>query len=154
VDREQPLTEIQTMDEALADSIATARMTTALLVVFAVVALGMAAAGLYGVIAYSVERRTREIGVRVALGAAPRAVLRLVATDGLGLTALGVAIGTAGALVAGRAIRSQLFEVSAVDPTTYLAIVALFVAVATLACVIPARRALRVDPIVALRVDG
>jgi putative ABC transport system permease protein len=154
VDPEQPLTEIATMDDALAGSIATARMTTTLLVVFAIVASAMAAAGLYGVIAYSVERRTREIGVRIALGASSSSVLRLVAADGLTLTLAGVVLGTIGAALASRAIRSQLFEISAADPATYAVLVAVFVAVAGLACFVPARRALRVDPIEALRVDG
>jgi putative ABC transport system permease protein len=126
---------------------------TILLSAFAAVALAMAAAGLYGVIAYTVAQRTQEIGVRVALGAAPRSVVRLVAAHGLRLTAVGMAIGTAAALALSRAMRSLLFGVSAADPITYAAVVLLFAATACAAVVIPARRALSVDPLTALRGD-
>jgi putative ABC transport system permease protein len=153
VDRNLPITRVETMDAALSDSIATARLMTALLVAFAVVALVMAAAGLYGVISYTVAQRTQEIGVRVALGAEPRSVVRLIAVDGLRLTAIGMAIGTGAALAAGRALRSVLFAVSPADPATYAAVLAIFAATACAALVIPARRALAVDPLVALRAE-
>src|SRR6185436_18497272 len=108
----------------------------------------------YGVVAYSVEQRSREIGIRVALGADPRAVLRLVAIDGARLVGAGMAAGAIGAVFATRAIRSQLDVVSGVstaDPTIYALVFAVFAVSAGAACVIPARRALRVDPLVALR---
>jgi putative ABC transport system permease protein len=152
-DRDQPISQVATMEGALSDSIASARLTTALLASFALMALVMAAAGLYGVVAYSVEQRTREIGVRVALGANPRAVLRLIAAEGVRLTVGGVAAGTAAAVLVSRAMNGLLFGVSAVDPFTYLAVVILFAIVAGIACLVPARRALRVDPLTALRAD-
>jgi len=138
----------------MSDSISTARLMTTLLTAFAVVALVMAAAGLYGVISYTVAQRTQEIGVRVALGADARAVVRLIAIEGLRLTAIGVAIGVAAALAGGRALRSVLFGVSPADPATYLVVVAIFAVTACAALVVPARRALAVDPLVALRADG
>ena len=153
IDRDLPITRVETMDAALSDSIATARLMTALLVAFAVVALVMAAAGLYGVISYTVAQRTQEIGVRVALGAEPRSVIRLVAIDGLRLTAIGMAIGTVAALAVGRALRSVLFAVSPADPATYAAVLAIFAATACAALVVPARRALAVDPLTALRAE-
>jgi putative ABC transport system permease protein len=153
VDRNLPITRVETMDAALSDSIATARLMTSLLIAFAAVALVMAAAGLYGVISYTVAQRTQEIGVRVALGAEPRAVIRLIAVDGLRLTAIGMAIGTGAALAAARALRSVLFAVSPADPATYAAVLAIFAATAGAALVIPARRALAVDPLTALRAE-
>jgi putative ABC transport system permease protein len=153
IDPDLPITRVQTMDAALSDSIATARLMTALLVAFAAVALVMAAAGLYGVISYTVAQRTQEIGVRVALGAEPRAVVRLIAIDGLRLTGIGMAIGTIAALAVGRALRSVLFAVSPADPATYAAVLAIFAATACAALVVPARRALAVDPLTALRAE-
>jgi predicted permease len=151
IDRDLPITRVETMDAALSDSIATERLMTSLLAAFAAVALVMAAAGLYGVIAYTVAQRTQEIGVRVALGAAPRSVMRLVAADGLRLTAIGMTIGTAAAYALSRAIRSVLFGVSPADPLTYAAVLIVFAAAASAAVVVPARRALAVDPLTALR---
>ena len=153
VDRELPITRVETMDASLSDSIATERLMTSLLFAFAAVALVMAATGLYGVIAYSVVQRTQEIGVRVALGAAPRSVVRLIAVEGLRLTAAGMAIGTAAAIVVSRAMRSLLFDVSPADPGTYAAVLTIFAATAIVALVVPARRALDVDPLTALRGD-
>jgi ABC-type antimicrobial peptide transport system permease subunit len=124
-----------------------------LLTAFSAIALAMAAAGLYGVVAYAIERRRREIGVRVALGAAPHSVVTMVVREMLPLTIGGAAMGTIGAAASSSAIRSQLFEVSAVDLETYALVVAGFMAVAALACIVPARRALRVDPIVTLRAE-
>jgi len=153
IDPDLPITRVQTMDAALSDSIATARLMTALLVAFAAVALVMAAAGLYGVISYTVAQRTQEIGVRVALGAEPRSVIRLIAIDGLRLTAIGMAIGTVAALAAGLGLRSVLFAVSPADPATYAAVLAIFAATACAALIVPARRALAVDPLTALRAE-
>jgi predicted permease len=153
VDRDLPITRVETMGAALADSVATERLMTSLLLAFAVVALVMAAAGLYGVIAYTVAERTQEIGVRMALGADPRAVVRLVAADGLRLTAVGMIAGTLAAGVASRAMRGVLFDVSPTDPMTYAAVLVLFAATACAALVVPARRALGVDPLTALGTD-
>jgi putative ABC transport system permease protein len=152
VDRDLPVTRVETMDAALSDSIATERLMTGLLIAFAMVALVMAAAGLYGVIAYTVAQRTQEIGVRVALGAEPRSVVALVAVEGLRLTAIGMAVGTLAAVVVSRAMRGVLFDVSPADPVTYTAVLLIFAATACAALVVPARRALRVDPIDALRI--
>ncbi len=130
VDRELPITRVETMDAALADSISTERLMTWLLFAFAAVALVMAAAGLYGVIAYTVTQRTQEIGVRMALGADPRAVVRLVAAEGLRLTAAGMIAGTLAAAIVSRAMRGMLFDVSPADPLTYGAVLAIFAATA------------------------
>jgi putative ABC transport system permease protein len=151
VDRELPLTHVETMDAALAESIAAERVMTSILIGFASVAVVMAAVGLYGVIAYVVTQRTQEIGVRIALGAAPRAVVALVATEGLRLTAAGMIAGTLGAAIVGRAMRGMLFGVTPADPATYAAVLVLFAAIACAAVLIPAARALRVDPLIALR---
>jgi len=125
----------------------------ALLVAFAAVALVLAVVGLYGVISYGVAQRTREIGVRVALGAEPSAVARLVIGSGLRLAAAGVAIGAAGAVAATRVLSGMLFGVSAVDPTTFAGTTLVVAAIALLASYLPARRALRIDPAEALRAD-
>jgi ABC-type antimicrobial peptide transport system permease subunit len=153
VDRELPITRVETMDAALADSISTERLTTWLLLAFAAVALVMAAAGLYGVIAYAVAQRTQEIGVRMALGADPGAVVRLVATEGLQLTAAGMVVGTLAAAASSRAMRGLLFDISPADPLTYAVVLVVFAATACAALVIPARRALGVDPLTALRAE-
>ncbi len=153
IDRELPITRVETMDGVLADSIATERLMTRLLFAFAVVALVMAAAGLYGVIAYTVTQRRQEIGVRMALGADPWAVVRLVAVEGLRLTAAGMVAGTIAADIVSRAMRGLLFDVSPADPLTYAAVLTLFAATACAALIIPARRALRVDPLTALRAE-
>ena len=152
-DRDLPLTRMDTMDRALADSIATERLITALLIAFALVALVMAAAGLYGVIAYSVAQRTQEIGVRMALGAGAGDVVRLVAREGLAFTAAGMIAGTAMAAAASRALGALLFDLSPADPATYAAVLALFAVVACAALAVPARRALGVDPLTALRAE-
>ena len=153
VDRQLPITRVETMDAALADSVSTERLLTWLLLAFAAVALVMAAAGLYGVIAYTVAQRTQEIGVRMALGADPRAVVRLVAAEGLRLTAAGMIAGTLAAAIVSRAMRGLLFDVSPADPLTYAAVLVLFAATACAALIVPARRALSVDPLTALRAE-
>jgi predicted permease len=151
IDPDLPITRVQTVESAFSDSIATTRQIATLIAVFAGVAIAMAAAGLYGVIAYAVERRRREIGVRVALGAAPRAVVTMVVREMLPVTILGIMAGTLGAAAGGGLIRNQLFEVSSVDPATYALVVFGFAVIAALACIGPIRRALGVDPVVALR---
>jgi putative ABC transport system permease protein len=152
-DRALPITRIETMDASLAGSIATERLMTWLLIAFAGVALVMAAAGLYGVIAYTVTQRTKEIGVRMALGAEARAVVRLVAAEGLRLTIAGMIAGTLAAAVVSRVMSGMLFEMSPADPFTYAMVLIVFAATACAALIVPARRALRVDPLVALRAE-
>ena len=151
VDPTAPVYRIRTMDEVVAASIAQERFTLVLLAAFALVALALAAIGLYGVMAYHVAARAREMGVRLALGAQSGEVLRLVIGQGLRLTALGVAIGLAAALGLGRLLARLFFGVQPVEPATLAAVAALLMAVALAACYLPARRATRVDPLVVLR---
>jgi putative ABC transport system permease protein len=153
LDREQPMASVATMEQLLADSLSRARFTMLLLGIFAAVALLLAAVGIYGLIAYSVTQRTQELGIRIALGAQRRDVLRLVLRHGTRLTLLGLALGIAAALGITRLLASLLFGISATDPLTFAGVAALLGFVALLACFIPARRATRVDPIVALRYE-
>jgi putative ABC transport system permease protein len=153
LDPELPMAAVATMDQLLADSLSRSRFTMLLLGIFAAVALLLAAVGIYGLIAYSVTQRTQELGIRVALGAQRRDVLRLVLAQGTRLTLLGMAIGVFAALALSRLLATMLFGVSATDPLTYAAVAALLGFVALAACVIPARRATRVDPLVALRYE-
>jgi putative ABC transport system permease protein len=151
VDRDQPVSNVRTLEQDITRSVAARRQTFTLLGLFAVVALGLAALGLYGVLAHAVALRRHEIGIRMALGAQRSDVLRLVLRHGLGLTLLGVAIGLAGAFALTRVLRNHLYEVGPVDPITFAAVALLLVIVAILACLIPARRAANVDPMEALR---
>jgi predicted permease len=153
VDAEVPLLNIQTMEESVSASLSPQRFTMLLLVVFAGTALLLAAAGIYGVMAYMVTRRTQEIGVRMALGAAASDVLRLVIGQGMWTTAIGVAIGIGGAFALTRTMQSLLFGVSTTDPMTLAGVVLLLAAVSVFACWVPARRATKVDPLVALRYE-
>ena len=150
-DPSQPVHTLKPLDDLVSNSLAPRRLVERLLALFAMTALLMAALGLYGVISYSVTQRTREIGIRVALGAQPRAVLLGVIAQGLRLTGIGVALGLAGSLSIDRALQSQLFGVSAFDPMVVASAVTALVAAALLASYLPARRAVRVDPLVALR---
>jgi predicted permease len=150
---DQPLTHVMTLTRTIADTVGDQRMHTALLGIFAFLGLAVALLGVYGVVSYSVARRTQEIGVRMALGAARGDVLRAVLRQGLTLVSLGAAIGTVGALVATRVLSSELYGVTPTDPWTFLATIALMLFVGCLACWFPARRAMRVDPIVALRYE-
>jgi putative ABC transport system permease protein len=150
---DQPLTHVMTLTKTISDSVGDQRLHTVLLGVFAGVALALALLGVYGVVSYSVARRTQEIGVRMALGAGQATVLRMVMRQGLTLVACGAAIGVAGALGAVRVIASELYGVKPGDPWTFLGAGALILIVGCLACWVPARRAMRVDPMVALRYE-
>ena len=145
--------DLQPMEKRVADSLGPRRFAVTLLGMFATLALLLAALGLYGIISYSVALRTQEIGIRMALGARRLEVLQMVVGQGVRLVAAGMAAGLAVAFVLGEALSSQLFQVSAFDPVTLLAMVLVMSAVAVLASYIPARRAANVDPIVALRYE-
>jgi putative ABC transport system permease protein len=151
VDKGQPATEIRTLEQVAQQQVAQQRMVMALLVCFAVLALFLAALGIYSVLSYSVAQRTREIGVRVALGAERGSVLRLVVGGGLRLALLGIALGSAGALALTRLMTDLLFGVRATDPVTFGAVALVLAATSAAACYIPAWRAMKVDPMVALR---
>jgi len=151
IDPNQPLADVRTMDSYLGDSVARRRFNAALLAGFAAVALLLAAVGLYGVMSYAVVQHTRELGIRMALGASTRAVLHGVLRQALVLAAIGVVVGVAGALTLTRVLSGLLYEVSATDPAVFAAIALLLTAVTLLASYIPARRATQVDPMVALR---
>jgi putative ABC transport system permease protein len=151
VDREQPLSRIQPMEEVIAGSVAPRRFNMLLLGAFAALALTLAAVGIYGVISYTVTQRTHELGIRLALGAQSRDVLKLVVGQGMRPALIGVMIGLATAFALTRAMTSLLYSVSATDPLTFGLISGLLSLVALLACWIPAWRATKVDPLVALR---
>jgi len=153
LDKDLPLYQVRTMEGVLDASIARERMSMLVFAVFAIVALTLASVGLYGVVAHGVTERTHEIGVRMALGAEARHVLGLVVRQGLSMALVGTAIGVAGAVALSRWVQALLFGVTATDPATFAAVVVTLLAVATLACYIPAWRATRVDPTTALRAE-
>jgi putative ABC transport system permease protein len=153
IDKDLPVFNVRTMDQLLDESIAQQQLAMALLGGFALLALMLAAMGIYGVMSYAVTQRTHEIGVRMAMGAQPSDVLRLVVGQGLTLALIGVAVGISAALAMTRLMASMLFGVSSTDPLTFISISLLLIAVAALACYVPARRAARVDPMVALRYE-
>jgi predicted permease len=153
VDPEMPVFDVSSMEERLSAALARRRFSMFLLGVFALVAMLLATIGIYGVMAYAVNQRTHEIGIRVALGARPRDVLGLVLRQGLGLSLTGTTLGLLAALGLTRLLAKLLFGVSATDPLTFVGVAALLMAVSLLACWIPARRAARVDPLIALRCE-
>ena len=153
VDKNQPIYEVRSMDEIISGIVSAQRLAFLLLGVFAFLALALAAIGIYGVTSYVVSERTHEIGVRIALGAQPRDVSRIVLSHGARLVGIGVIGGTVAALALTRLLSSLLFGISATDPWTFVAVAILLTSVALAACYIPARRAMRVDPIVALRYE-
>jgi putative ABC transport system permease protein len=153
VDPTQPIARVATMTQVVAASTAQRRLALGLFVAFALAALLLTSAGIYGVLAGSVTERTREIGLRSALGAAPRAILALVVRQALQLAAVGLLIGLAGAAGLSRFLRAMLYGVAPTDPVTLGAVVLLLAAVALLACLVPAVRAVRIEPMRALRAD-
>ncbi|HEY7182127.1 MAG TPA: ABC transporter permease [Blastocatellia bacterium] len=153
VDPNQPISVIATMAELLGEETQQRQVVMILLASFAGIALMLAALGIYGALAYFVAQRTREIGVRLALGAQTHEVMKMVMRQGMALTSLGVGIGLIGGLALARLMKSLLFGISATDPLTFAAVAALLTLVAMLACYIPARRAMKVDPVVALRCE-
>jgi putative ABC transport system permease protein len=153
LDKDQPVTNIRTLDQLLANSISQHRFYLMLIAFFGAVALILAAVGLYGVISYTVRQRTHEIGLRMAFGAQAGDVLKLIIRYGMKLTLIGALIGLAAALALTRLMKTLLFEVSATDPLTFAGVSMMLALVALLACYVPARRATKVDPLVALRVE-
>jgi putative ABC transport system permease protein len=153
IDSDLPFGDIFTLQTAVHQSVDEPRFRAMLIGLFALLALALAAVGVYGLISYTVTQRTREIGIRVALGAAPRQVLIPVIREGVMLALAGIGIGLIGAFAAMRALTAFLFGVGAADPLTFSGVALLLLAVATLASYIPSRRALRVDPVVALRAE-
>jgi len=151
VDQNLPIYDVRTMDERVANSLAERRLATSLLAMFAAVAFLLAGVGIYGVIAYWVRQRTQEIGIRVALGARPRQVFRLVVGQGMTMALIGMGLGAIGAVAAARLFKGLLFGVQPYDPFTLSVVIALLLGAAFLACFLPARRAMKVTPTIALR---
>jgi putative ABC transport system permease protein len=150
LDKDQPIYNVRTMDDVVANALGTRRVSMQLFIVFAIAALLLAAVGIYGVMAYSVTQRTQEIGIRMALGAQKSDILRLVVRQGMMLTLIGVIAGLAGAFALTRVIANLLFGVATSDPVTFIAISLLLIFVSLIACYLPARRAARLSPIAAL----
>ena len=150
LDPDQPIYNVRTYDDLVMNSLGTRRVSMQLFTVFGCAALLLAAVGIYGVMAYSVTQRTQEIGIRMALGAQKSHILRLVISQGMTLTLIGVIAGLAGAFALTRVIANLLFGVGASDPVTFIALSLMLITVAFIACYLPARRAARLDPVTAL----
>jgi len=153
VNPELPVFGAQTLDEALAGTLAARRFSMEIVGLFALTALLLAGMGIYGVISYIVSERTHEIGIRLALGAQRHRILQMILSEGLGLAIAGAAIGLVGAVIVAHLMAGVLYGVRPTDPATFVSVALLLIAVALLACYIPARRAIRVDPLVALRYE-
>lgn len=153
VDPDQPIYNIRTMNDIRAESVATERLNLTLLAIFAGIALILAVVGIYGVMSYAVTQRTHEIGIRMAIGAQPKDVFRMILGQGMSLALIGVGLGLVGAFALTRLMATMLFGVAPTDPVTFVAISGLLTAVALLACYLPGRRATRVDPTVSLRYE-
>jgi len=153
IDAELPVANLRPFEEVAGAAVKIPRFVLMLVSVFAGAALFLAAIGIYGVMSYSVTQRTREIGIRLALGAQSRDVIRLIAAQGMKMALIGVGAGLIGAYAMTRFVETLLYEVSAADPLTLAVAISLLIAVAALACWIPVRRATKVDPLVALRHD-
>jgi putative ABC transport system permease protein len=153
IDKNQPVYDVKTMNEVRAISVAVYSFGSATMAIFAVVALLLAAIGIYGVMAFAVTQRTQEIGIRMALGARAIDVLKLIIRSGMFLAGVGIALGLGGALIVTRLLATLLFGVSPTDVVTFGLVTAGLLLVALLACYIPARRATKVDPLVALRCE-
>jgi putative ABC transport system permease protein len=151
MDRGLPVIQLRTMDDVVGASLTRQRFLSLLLGIFAAVALALAAIGTYGILSYMVTERQREIGIRMALGADARRVLRLVLGQGLVIAAVGIGLGLAGAAVLSRLTSSLLYGVSPSDPLTFGVVTAVIMVVATIACLVPSWRAARVDPLAAIR---
>ncbi len=152
-DRDQPVGQIRTMKAVVTESVSNRRFTMALVATFAILAFGLSLVGLYAVVSHSVAERSVEMGVRLALGASPLALLRLVLSEGMALAGMGVAIGLFGAFLMTRFMSAMLFGVTPHDALTFVTVPLLLFCAAALGCLVPARRAMRVDPIVALRAE-
>jgi len=153
IDKDQPVFDIMSMDQRLTKSVASSRFVMLLLGSFSVLALGLAAVGLYGAMSYLVTQRTQEIGLRMALGASRPDVFKLVVGKGMRLALIGIAIGLVASLALTRVMRSLLFEVTPTDVLTFVIVPVVLLTVTLLACYIPARRATNVDPLTSLRYE-
>jgi ABC-type antimicrobial peptide transport system permease subunit len=153
IDPRQPVSRIRTLESIRSHSLAPPRLTAMLVTLFAAVALIVTAAGIAGVVSFSVNQRTTEIGVRMALGASRSSVVRMIVRQGLSPVTVGLTLGVALALAMTRVVAQMLFAVEPTDPTTYAAVIAVLAAVAAIACLVPARRAAAIDPMRALRTN-
>ena len=153
VDPEQPIANLGTLEQSVGNSVQVSRIVLTLVGIFAATALVLACIGIYGVMAYSVAQRTREMGIRIALGAGAERVLALVLRDGMKLVLVGLAIGVVGSLGAGQLLSNQLYRVTGTDPLVFAMVAFVLLAVALLACWLPARRATRINPVEALRAE-